>query len=127
MEILQIIIIACVGAVLCICVKEFSPSMGAACLICTGLVLTYYVAQNLQSVLTLFKSDLFNQVSTQGWVGLIIKCVFITFAAEIGSILCEDLGYKSFSNKISIISRLSVFGMLIPEIIKIYEYITELI
>ncbi len=127
MQIFQIIIIACVGAVLCILIKEFSASMGAVCLICTGVVLTYYVAENLQSVLSVFKSDLFKQVSDGGWMGLIIKCVFITFLGETGSILCEDLGFKSFSNKINIISRLSILGILIPEIIKIYEYITELI
>ncbi len=101
--------------------------MGAVCTICTGVVLTYYVVQNMESVAQVFNRNLFKNLSNQSWLMLIVKCAFITYTAEIGSLICEDLGYKSFSGKIGMISRFGVFAVLMPEFVKIYEYITGLI
>lgn len=127
MQILEIIIIACAGAVLCICVKEFSPAMGAALTVCTAVVLTGFILKNIGVVLETLNLDILKKINGNGWIKLIIKCAFITYTAEIGCLICEDLGYKSFSDKILIASRLGVFAVLMPEFAKIFEYITGII
>lgn len=127
MQIIQIIIIACAGAVLCICVKEFSPTMGACLTVCTAVVLTGLALKNIGAVSNILKLDVFSGINSNNWIGLITKCAFITYTAEIGCLICEDLGYKSFSDKILISSRFGVFAILMPEFVKIFEYITGLI
>lgn len=114
MDIIKIGILGIAGVLLAMILKkekgEFSILISMVVCICIFI----YIITKLQTVFS-FTQKLEEMVSIDSaYIGLVVKMVGITYAAEFAANICKDAGYSSIAGQIETFAKMSILVVSLP-------------
>jgi len=115
------------AAVLCMVVRVQQPQMAGVCAAAAGLMLLVAALQSLSGV-----QDAFARLAELGglreeYVEMLVKVLGVSYASEMASQLCQDLGEGGLALKTALAGKLFVFSLTAPMLIQMLEMILELV
>jgi stage III sporulation protein AD len=60
-----------------------------------------------------------------GYLGILLKLLGITYVAEFASSICRDAGYSSLAGQIELFAKISILALSIPTVTYILELVDE--
>lgn len=123
MDIIKIGIFGIAGVLLAMILKkekgEFSILISMVVCICIFI----YIITKLQTVFS-FTQKLEEMVSIDSaYIGLVVKMVGITYAAEFAANICKDAGYSSIAGQIETFAKMSILVVSLPVLLTFMETI----
>lgn len=126
MTFLQWMGLAVAAAAACMVVRVHQPQMASACAAAAGLMLLLGAMNSLGSVQQLWERITEMAGLREGYASVLLKVLGVSYAAELASQLCQDLGEGGLAMKVMLAGRLTVLGMTAPMLLTLLEAILEL-
>lgn len=125
MGIIQLAMIAVVGAMLSLWLKGMNPSYSIYMAFATGLLILFFCLDSIRSFL-----DLINQLSLRlgdnaVYLKLICKLIGIAYISEFASAICKDAGYQALSSQVEMAGRFLIIVCAIPILTNLMDVIEE--
>lgn len=119
--------LAVAAAVLCMVVRVQQPQMASVCAAAAGLMLLGLAFAELADVQKLFER--LSEVAglKEEYLKTLLKAVGVSYAAELASQLCTDLGENGLAVKVGMAGKWCVLTMTAPLMMTILEMILELV
>lgn len=127
MEILKIIIIATIGALIFVYLKQNNSELAGLLAVSTGVIILILTVEYVISVVSFFSkmTDVIG-VSSELFI-IVIKIIAISYLSDFCSSLCRDLGVSSIGDKVNFASKMMIFVLTTPIIINLFELLSSLI
>lgn len=127
MDIIRVGILGVAAAFLAILLRkekqEYSMFISMAVCICIFV----YILTKIQVVLE-FVKKLEGMIAIDGaYIGLIMKMVGITYAAEFAANVCKDAGYSAIAGQIEIFAKMSILVVSLPVLMAFIDTIGSLV
>ena len=120
-------VIAIVGSLLVMKIKNLKPEYGQMLLLALGLFLLYFAVERLGAITELFKT-LADKISIQKtYVTILLKMIGIAYVCEFASNLCKDAGCQTIAGQVEMIGKLSILMVSIPVITALADTITKIL
>ena len=126
MSMIQIGMIAVIGAVLAVQMKSSGRAEYATCAcIAAGLLLFSFIVERLG-----YFTDTVGQILSwlrldTGYLSVMLKMIGITYIAEFSSGICRDAGYQTIAGQIEIFGKLTILALGMPVLLALLETIRE--
>jgi len=127
MAVWQLFGLAIASAVLCMVVRVQQPQMASVCAVASGLMLISLALNELMNLQGLFARLTAMAGLQEGYLQTLLKALGISFAAELSTQLCEDLGEKGLAVKVGLMGKLCLLTLTAPLMMTILEMILELV
>lgn len=123
MDIVKIGVLGIAGVLLALILRkeksEFSILISMVVCICIFV----YIITKLQTIFD-FTKKLEDMVSIDSaYIGLVVKMVGITYAAEFSSNICKDAGYTAIAGQIETFAKMSILVVSLPVLMTFMETI----
>lgn len=125
MEIVKIAIIGIVGVLLALQFKSHKPEYGVYVGISIGILIFYYAVQSLEKVMGQLSALQKYMGAGQGYMGILLKVMGITYICEFSAGICKDAGQQSVASQIELLGRLAVMFSGLPVILAVIEQLEE--
>lgn len=119
--------LAVAAAVLCMVVRVQQPQMASLCAVAAGLMLIGLALTEIGDVQNLFARLTALAGLKEGYLQTLLKALGISYAAELASQVCTDLGEGGLAVKVGLMGKLCVFTLTAPLLMTILEMILELV
>lgn len=119
--------LAVAAAVLCMVVRVQQPQMASLCAVAAGLMLIGLALTEIGDVQNLFARLTALAGLKEGYLQPLLKALGISYAAELASQVCTDLGEGGLAVKVGLMGKLCVFTLTAPLLMTILEMILELV
>lgn len=119
--------LAIASAVLCMVVRVQQPQMASVCAVASGLMLISLALNELMNLQGLFARLTAMAGLQEGYLQTLLKALGISFAAELSTQLCEDLGEKGLAVKVGLMGKLCLLTLTAPLMMTILEMMLELV
>ena len=119
--------LAVAAAVLCMVVRIQQPQMASLCAVAAGLMLIGLALTEIGDVQNLFARLTTLAGLKEGYLQTLLKALGISYAAELASQVCTDLGEGGLAVKVGLMGKLCVFTLTAPLLMTILEMILELV
>ena len=119
--------LAAAAAVLCMVVRVQQPQMASLCAVAAGLMLIGLALTEIGDVQNLFARLTALAGLKEGYLQTLLKALGISYAAELASQVCMDLGEGGLAVKVGLMGKLCVFTLTAPLLMTILEMILELV
>ena len=118
--------LAVASAVLCMVVRAQQPQMAGLCAAAAGLILVISALEGLMDMQGVFARLTALGGLKEGYLETLLKVLGVSYASEMASQLCDDLGEGGLSRKVELAGKLSVFSLTAPLLMTLLEMILEL-
>ncbi len=118
--------LAIAAAVLCMVVRVQQPQMASLCASAAGMMLIGLALAELNDVQNLFARLTVLAGLKEGYLQTLLKALGVSYAAELASQVCADLGEGGLAAKVGLMGKLCVFTLTAPLLVTILEMILEL-
>ena len=119
--------LAVAAAVLCMVVRVQQPQMASLCAAAAGLMLIGLALTEIGDVQNLFARLTALAGLKEGYLQTLLKALGISYATELASQVCTDLGEGGLAVKVGLMGKLCVFTLTAPLLMTILEMILELV
>lgn len=119
--------LAVTAAALCMIVRAQQPQLGGVLAMTAGAALTLWALSGLEGMQDLLLRLCALGGLQEGYLSALLKVLGVSFAAEMASRLCEDLGENALARYVALAGRLSVFSLVAPMLLTLLEMILELV
>ena len=126
MEIIKVAIIGLTGAFLAVAVKNVKSEFAMYINLGAVVILLFYVVARLTGMLSQIKALAEYALIEQEYLIILLKMIGITYIAEFAGSLCKDMGYGALATQIENFSKLSLFAISFPVIMRLLGIIGEL-
>ncbi len=121
MEIIKIAALGIIGVLIALQFKSHKPEYGTYIGIGICILIFYYALQSLGSVVgQLMGLQKYVEIG-QGYFGILLKVVGITYICEFSASICKDAGYQSVASQIEMLGKLAVMFSGLPIILAVIE------
>lgn len=125
--IVKIGVVAIIGSLLVMELKNLRPEYGQLLLLALSLFLLYFAAEKLEVLTKLFQK-LADMITIQKtYVIILLKMTGIAYICEFASNLCKDAGCQTIAGQVEMIGKLSILLVSTPVITALAETITKLL
>lgn len=119
--------LAIASAVLCMVVRVQQPQMASVCAVASGLMLISLALSELVNLQGLFARLTAMAGLQEGYLQTLLKALGVSYAAELSTQICEDLGEKGLAAKVSLMGKLCLLTLTAPLMMTILEMMLELV
>ena len=119
--------LAVTAAVICMVVRVQQPQIASICAVAAGLLLIGSALEGLGDIRNLFARLTAMAGLKEGYLQTLLKALGISYAAELASQVCTDLGEGGLAAKVGLMGKLCVFTLTAPLLMTILEMILELV
>jgi len=119
--------LAVAAAAACMVVRTQQPQMAALCASAAGLMLIGLALKNVGDLQNMFQRLTAMAGLQEGYLQTLLKALGISYAAEMASQVCADLGENGLAAKVGLMGKLCVFTLTAPLMMTILEMILELV
>lgn len=119
--------LAIAAAVLCMVVRVQQPQMASLCAAAAGMMLIGLALTEIGDVQSLFARLTALAGLKEGYLQTLLKALGVSYAAELASQVCADLGEGGLAVKVGLMGKLCVFTLTAPLLMTILEMILELV
>lgn len=125
--IVKIGVVAIIGSLLVMELKNLRPEYGQLLLLTLGLFLLYFAAEKLETITELFQK-LADMITIQKtYVVILLKMTGIAYICEFAANLCKDAGCQTIAGQVEMIGKLSILLVSTPVITALAETVTKLL
>lgn len=125
--IVKIGVVAIIGSLLVMELKNLRPEYGQLLLLTLGLFLLYFAAEKLEAITALFQK-LADMITIQKtYIIILLKMIGIAYICEFAANLCKDAGCQTIAGQVEMIGKLSILLVSTPVITALAETITKLL
>ena len=107
-------------------VRVQQPQMASLCAAAAGLMLIGLALTEIGDVQNLFARLTALAGLKEGYLQTLLKALGVSYAAELASQVCADLGEGGLAVKVGLMGKLCVFTLTAPLLMTILEMILEL-
>lgn len=118
--------LAVAAAAACAVVRVQQPQMAAVCASAAGLMLLGAALESAGDIQNMFVRLTALAGLREGYLQTLLKALGVSYAAELASQLCADLGENGLAARVGLMGKLCVFGLSAPLMMTILEMILEL-
>ncbi len=123
MDIVKIGILGIAGALLALILRKEKNEFSILISIVVCICIFVYIITKLQTVFD-FTKKLEEMVSIDSaYIGLVVKMVGITYAAEFAANICKDAGYSAIAGQIETFAKMSILVVSLPVLLTFMETI----
>jgi stage III sporulation protein AD len=90
-----------------------------------GILIFSLLLTQVETVLTFLEELIGRLPIGDGYLGILLKLLGITYVAEFASSICRDAGYSSLAGQIELFAKLSILAMSIPGVTSVLELLDE--
>ncbi len=119
--------LAVAAAVLCMVVRAQQPQLAGLCALAAGLMLLASALESAASVQSVFARLTALGGLKEGYLSTLMKVLGVSYAAELASQTCADMGEGGLSLKVALAGKLCVFSLTAPMLLSLLEMILELV
>lgn len=119
--------LAVAAAVLCMVVRVEQPQMASLCALAAGVMLLTAALESIASVQSLLTRLTLLGGLQEGYLGVLLKVLGISYASELAAQTCADMGEGGLSMKVALVGKLCVFSITAPMLLSLLEMILELV
>ena len=119
--------LAIASAVLCMVVRVQQPRMASVCAVASGLMLISLAMNELVNLQGLFARLTAMAGLQEGYLQTLLKALGVSYATELSTQICEDLGEKGLAAKVGLMGKLCVLTLTAPLMMTILEMMLELV
>ena len=126
-EVVKIGMFGIVGVLLAIQFKATKPEYSLYIGFGLSILVFGYVVRQLEAVIG--QLDFIRQYlgDSQGYLGILMKVIGITYICEFSAGICKDAGFQSISDQIEILGKLSVMFAGLPILFAVVEQIQSML
>lgn len=121
MEIIKIAAIGIIGVLIALQFKSHKPEYGTYIGIGICVLIFYYVLRSLTSVVGQLSALQKYMEIGQGYLGILLKVIGITYICEFSAGICKDAGHQSVANQIEMLGKLAVMFSGLPIILAVIK------
>ncbi len=118
---------AITAAILCMVVGTKQPQMAKLCALMAGVMLLTEALQSASSIQSVFAQITQMGGLNEGYLSTLLKVMGISYAAELASQTCEELGEKGLALKVGLVGKLCIFSLTAPLLLSLLEMILSLV
>lgn len=127
MDILKISAAALCAVISGLVLKSVKSPLAVMVPLATSVVILFYIVSGLMTLISQL-SDLKEYLKWgQGYIGLLLKIMGITYITQLSADICRDNGYQAVAGQIEIFSKLTIAVMSMPVVLSLFEMVTECI
>lgn len=119
--------LALAAAVACMVVRVQQPQLAGVCSAAAGIMILAAALGSLQDVQQIFTRLSALGGLNEGYLSTLLKVLGMSFASELASQTCEDLGERGLALKVGLAGKLCVFAITAPLLMELLEMILELV
>jgi len=119
--------LAIASAVLCMVVRVQQPQMASVCAVASGLMIISLAMNELVNLQGLFARLTAMAGLQEGYLQTLLKALGVSYAAELSTQICEDLGEKGLAAKVGLMGKLCLLTLTAPLMMTILEMMLELV
>lgn len=115
-DITKIAVLALIGAVLSVVLKENKPVFSLMVAVITSLVIFIFVIPGLKEITGLFNIVKNNANIKTEYIEILVKSVVISYIAMFSSQLCRDFGQGAIGDKVELGAKITIMLIALPVI-----------
>ena len=92
-----------------------------------AVVILFYIVSGLMTLISQLSALKEYLKWGQGYIGLLLKIMGITYITQLSADICRDNGYQAVAGQIEIFSKLTIAVMSMPVVLSLFEMVTECI
>ncbi len=127
MNILGICIVAVIGAILVLTLKQTSPQMGLLLTLATGVMILITVFSFLPTVTDKITQLMSETGVNYQYTSILIKSLGICFICQFASDICKDAGQTALSSKVELAGKLMILISAVPLMEEVLNTATSLL
>lgn len=125
--VLKICAAAAAGLILTALIRTYKPEFTVEAVLCTSLILLYYVVDSLRYGFVYMESLYGRLTFGQDYFPIILKVLAIAYATEFTAALCEDAGEKSIGTKVELAGKIAIFFAALPIFTSLMNLLDQLV
>lgn len=126
MEIVKIALIAVLGTVLAIVLKNSKAEYSQLLSLGICMVVFFYISQKAEQLITTINSFWGYINVDKSYIKILLKMTGIAYVSEFGASICKDAGYSAIASQIEMFSKVSLLAISLPVVAALLETISGL-
>jgi len=122
-EIIKVAMVAIAGVLIAVQFKAQKPEYGIYIGFAIGIIIFSYAIRQFESVIGQFELIKKYLGAGESYLIILIKVIGITYICEFSAGICQDAGFGSLAQQISILGKLSVMIAGLPILFAVIEQI----
>lgn len=127
MNINQILVIAIIGVLLSVVLKNKNPQFSVLISLIIGILIFLQVLEPLNNLLTLLRETAEKAGVSQGYYSIILKIIGIAYISQFGAEICADAGEKAIATKVELAGKILIMATSAPVLTSLLELVLSLI
>lgn len=127
MDVAKIGMIAVVGVILAVELKEHKSSVAMYLSMAVVLLIAMLLLGKLEVIVTMFRQVERLLPIPGTYLNLLFKIIGITYVADLTAGICKDAGHGSVAQQIQMFGKVSVFAVGMPLMVTLIETIVQLV
>ncbi|MCM1024897.1 MAG: stage III sporulation protein AD [Roseburia sp.] len=120
-ELIKIALLGVSGVMLAVQLRAHKPEYGVYIGLAVGLFLFGYALRQMEAIAVQLGKLRGYLDGTEGYLGVLLRVVGITYICEFSSGICRDAGYQAVAGQIEILGKLSVLFAGLPILFAVIE------
>lgn len=127
MSMMQILLVALVGASASVMLKKTSPEISMLIGVVTGVIILYFALELVNEVVTTMRymASMYNINSE--YISIVIKIVGITYLGEFAVSSLKDAGESGIASKVEIFAKLLIVTLSVPVISQLVSTVSAIL
>ena len=127
MDILKISAAAICAVISGLVLKSVKSPLAVMVPLTASVVILFYIVSGLMTLISQLSALKEYLKWGQGYIGLLLKIMGITYITQLSADICRDNGYQAVAGQIEIFSKLTIAVMSMPVVLSLFEMVTECI
>ena len=127
MDILKISVAAICAVISGLVLKSVKSPLAVMVPLAASVVILFYIVSGLMTLISQLSALKEYLKWGQGYIGLLLKIMGITYITQLSADICRDNGYQAVAGQIEIFSKLTIAVMSMPVVLSLFEMVTECI
>lgn len=127
MDILKISAAAICAVISGLVLKSVKSPLAVMVPLAASVVILFYIVSGLMTLISQLSALKEYLKWGQGYIGLLLKIMGITYITQLSADICRDNGYQAAAGQIEIFSKLTIAVMSMPVVLSLFEMVTECI
>ena len=127
MEIFKIVLIAFLGAIFCVVLKESRKDIAMIVALATVVIIMTFGINYIEQVIDVIKQLAVKSGLPDNFLSIILKIIGIAYIVEFASDICKDSGQDAIASKVQFVGKCVILTMGITIIGNFVDVINKLI
>lgn len=126
-ELVKIAFLGIAGVLLAVQFRGNKPEYATYIGLAVGIIIFCFSMRQVESIMSQFGRIREYLNGAEGYLGILLKVIGITYICEFSSGICKDAGYQAVAGQIEVLGKLTVMFAGLPILFAVIEQIQSLL